>query len=105
MTVNGQYSDPPFGMPAAVTSTGAPGSAGAMAHPAQADTALHSQVTGVYESVQNRPVPMAGAGADDTAMPGQLYEGISGLGPADTADTGAGKGSTGHAPHPASGQS
>lgn len=100
MAVNGQYSDPPFGM-AGVDSTGAPGSAGAP--PPQADNAFTTQVTMPYQSVQNTAVPMVGVGADDTALPGQLYEGFSGLGPSDTASTGAGMGS-GHQPHPNAGR-
>lgn len=87
MAVNGQYNDPPFGM-GNIGSTGAPGSAGASAHPAMADTGLSTQVAGVSESTQNRPVPMVGVGLDDTALPGQTYEGFSGLGPSDLASSG-----------------
>ena len=70
------------------------GSAGAPAP--MADTAFSAPVTSVYESVQNVPVPHVGVGLDDTAQPGQLAEGITGVG---VTTTGAGQGS-GHAPHP-----
>ena len=91
---NPQYSKPLFGYGGSWDNTGAPGSEGAAAHPAMADDALSTQQTMPYQSVQNRPVPMVGVGTDDTAVPGQLYEGFSGLGPSETASTGAGAGHT-----------
>ena len=68
------------------------------------DDGLSSQLTSVYQSVQNVPVPRVDVGFDDTAVPGQLAEGISGLSAAFTASTGAGQGS-GHDVHPNAGGS
>ena len=84
-----------FAVPAG---TGAEGSAGAPAP--QSDDTFRVPVTSPFMSVQNVSPPMVGAGLDDTSVPGQLVEGISGLGPTQTASTGAGLGSAGHSPHP-----
>jgi hypothetical protein len=96
MATNDQYlpGQAPFGMPDAIAGTGAPGSPGATEADAMADTAFRVPVTAPYMSVQNTDPPMAGVGADDTGVPGQNREGISGLGPSDLTQTGAGMGST-----------
>jgi hypothetical protein len=101
MAINDQYIDPPFGLSEAIAQTGAPGSGGATDAGTAPDNAYSSQLTMPYQSVQNQPVPRVGVGADDTALPGQNMEGISGLGPSDIASTGAGMGHT-MARHPGS---
>lgn len=91
---------PGVGDPSGYYSTGAPGSVGATEADAMPDTGLSTQRTTLYESVQNVPVPTVGVGFDDTALPGQNREGISGLDADFIASTGAGAGSVSSPHHP-----
>ena len=102
-SANGQYDHPPFSMSEAIASTGAPGSAGASA--AGSGAPIGSPVVSVPFTSSQVPedMPRFDVHSGDTGVPGQLNEGISGLGPDFTAATGAGLGSANHSPHPAQG--
>ena len=86
--LNAQYED---GGPfiAAPLADKAPGSAGATEADTMADTAFSAVVNGAFDSVQNVPPRTVGVGLDDTAVPGQGVEGISGSA---VFTTGAGQG-------------
>ena len=94
MSVNSQYSDPPFGMSAGIGNTGAAGTPGATE---AADALPDSQmvrVTPLYGTSQGDP-QMVGVGRDDTAQPGQSVsygarpDPLTGIG-AELGQTGAG---------------
>ena len=94
MAANDQYlsGQAPFGLSDSIAHTGAPGSAGAMASEAGEGPALASvTVTDPFSSSQS-PQPVVSVAAGDTATGGQLVEGISGAGQAQTTDSGAGHG-------------
>jgi hypothetical protein len=91
---NRQYSDPPFGMSQGIAHTGAPGTRGAGGR--APDDMPAGEVTPPGGVWQDRPV----MDTSGTLQPGQLTEGISGLGSGETvpftSSTGAGDGTAGH---------
>jgi hypothetical protein len=98
--VTGQYPVSLFGSPLPQT-TGAGGTEGAP--PAGGGQPV--DFTDGWGSWRDRPTALqqlSGPG-DSTTLPGQTSEGISGLGPADVASTGAGLGSANQHRHPNAG--
>ena len=96
----GQYPSSLFGWPLPQGS-GAGGSQGAQ--PAAGGQQIDfTRPDGVWQAREVAPQRIGGAG-DGTTVMSQGYEGISGLGPADICDSGAGKGSVSTPHHPTSG--
>lgn len=104
MAVNGQYSDPPFGMSGAVAQTGAPGTAVPGPETSAGPVVGTPAVVAPYASSQ-APIPRVEVTSGDTcsmSADAPVPAGgdpLTGLSLADVTQTGAGQGS-GHMPHP-----